>query len=75
MIAEQIHRYPRWISWPIELLAALGVIATLAMFGRDLLRYLVVLETGALIQPSSRVFHSCPSSTWRSTASGAPIAS
>jgi hypothetical protein len=47
MIAEQIHRYPRWISWPIELLSTLGVIVTLAMFGRDLLRYLWFRNQGA----------------------------
>jgi hypothetical protein len=40
MIAEQIHRYPRWITWPVELLATLGVVAALALFARDLLRYL-----------------------------------
>jgi len=40
MIAEQLHRYPRWITWPIELFATLGVGAALVLFGRDLLRYL-----------------------------------
>jgi hypothetical protein len=40
MIAEQVHRYPRWITWPIELFATLGVVAALALVGRDLLRYM-----------------------------------
>src|SRR5215211_6590484 len=40
MVSEQVYRYPRWVTWPIELLSALIVVATLARFGRDLLRYL-----------------------------------
>jgi hypothetical protein len=47
MIAEQIHRYPRWITWPIELLATMGVGAALLLFGRDLLRYLWFRNQGA----------------------------
>jgi hypothetical protein len=47
MIAEQIHRYPRWITWPIELLATLGVGAALLLFGRDLLRYAWFVNRGA----------------------------
>jgi hypothetical protein len=47
MIAEQIHRYPRWITWPIELFATLGVGAALLLFGRDLLRYLWFRNQGA----------------------------
>lgn len=40
MVVEQVHRYPRWITWPIELSSALAVTAALASFGRDLFRYL-----------------------------------
>jgi len=40
MVSEQVYRYPRWVTWPIELLSALIVVATLVRFGRDLLRYL-----------------------------------
>lgn len=40
MVSEQIHRYPRWLSVPIELICTLAVVATLAQFGRDLLRFL-----------------------------------
>ena len=47
MIAEQIYRYPRWITWPIELFATLGVGAALLLFGRDLLRYLWFKNQGA----------------------------
>jgi hypothetical protein len=47
MIAEQIHRYPRWITWPIELFATLGVGTALLLFGRDLLRYLWFKNQGA----------------------------
>jgi hypothetical protein len=37
MVVEQIHRYPRWITWLIELLCFLAVGAALLQFGRDLL--------------------------------------
>jgi hypothetical protein len=47
MIAEQVHRYPRWITWPIELFCTLGLALTLALFGRDLLRYLWFKNHGA----------------------------
>jgi hypothetical protein len=47
MIAEQIHRYPRWITWPIELFATLAVGAALLLFGSDLLRYLWFKNQGA----------------------------
>src|SRR5262249_35747983 len=40
MVAEQIHRYPRWITWPVELITALAVGAATIRFGIDLLRYL-----------------------------------
>ena len=33
MVTEQIHRYPRWIIWPIELLCTLGVGAGVLLFG------------------------------------------
>jgi hypothetical protein len=47
MVTEQIHRYPRWISWPIELLSTCGVVAALAIVARDLLRYLWFRNGGA----------------------------
>src|SRR3712207_4653187 len=40
MVAEQIHRYPRWITWAIDLLAFLAVGAALPLFSRDLLALL-----------------------------------
>lgn len=40
MVSEQVHRYPRWITWPVELFCALGAALLLARFGRDLLRVL-----------------------------------
>jgi hypothetical protein len=40
MVAEQIHRYPRWIVWLFELLSFLAVGIALARFGRDLLMLL-----------------------------------
>lgn len=40
MIAEQIHRYPRWITWLIELLSTLAVGIALVRFARDLLMLL-----------------------------------
>jgi hypothetical protein len=40
MVAEQIHRYPRWIIWAIDLLAFLAVGAALLLFSRDLLALL-----------------------------------
>ena len=40
MVAEQIHRYPRWITWLIELLSFLAVGAALLRFSRDLLMLL-----------------------------------
>jgi hypothetical protein len=36
MDVEQVHRYPRWISWLIELLAFAAVAAALLRFCRDL---------------------------------------
>src|SRR5690242_231864 len=39
MVAEQIHRYPRWIRWPIELLCTATVLIASILAGRDLLRY------------------------------------
>jgi hypothetical protein len=55
MIAEQTHRYPRWLTWPVELLSMLGVVATLALFGRDLLRYLWFRNHGADTALFSRI--------------------
>ena len=40
MVVEQVHRYPRWLRWPIELLCTLAVVVAAVRFGRDLLRYL-----------------------------------
>lgn len=40
MVAEQIHRYPRWITWLIELLSTLAVGIALVRFARDLLMLL-----------------------------------
>jgi hypothetical protein len=40
MVSEQVYRYPRWVTWPIEGLSALVVVVALVRFGRDLLRYL-----------------------------------
>ena len=40
MVAEQIHRYPRWITWPIDLLSFLAVGAALLLFSRDLMALL-----------------------------------
>src|SRR3712207_1378623 len=40
MVSEQIHRYPRWITWLIELFTAIGVTIAMLRFARDLLRYL-----------------------------------
>lgn len=40
MVVEQVYRYPRWVTWPIELLSTLMVVAALLRFGRDILRYL-----------------------------------
>jgi hypothetical protein len=37
---EKVHRYPRPISWSIELLTALVVALALLLLGRDLLRFL-----------------------------------
>ena len=37
MLAEQIHRYPRWITWLFELVSFLAVGLALARFARDLL--------------------------------------
>src|SRR6266545_5244622 len=37
MVAEQIHRYPRWITWAIDLLGFLAVGAALLLFSRDLM--------------------------------------
>jgi hypothetical protein len=40
MVAEQIHRYPRWITWALDLLSFLAVGAALLLFSRDLLSLL-----------------------------------
>jgi hypothetical protein len=40
MVAEQIHRYPRWITWALDLLSFLAVGAALLLFGRDLMTLL-----------------------------------
>jgi hypothetical protein len=40
MVAEQIHRYPRWITWALELLSFLAVGAALLLFSRDLMALL-----------------------------------
>src|SRR5436190_24339741 len=37
MVVEQVHRYPRWITWLIELLSAGIVVLALLRFSRDLL--------------------------------------
>ena len=39
MVAEQTHRYPRWITFSIEVLCAMLVAAAALLAGRDLLRY------------------------------------
>src|SRR3982751_6801628 len=40
MVAEQIHRYPRWLTWALDLLSFLAVGAALLLFSRDLLALL-----------------------------------
>lgn len=40
MVSEHVHRYPRWITWPIEVLCTLGAGIVFARSGRDLLRML-----------------------------------
>ncbi len=40
MVAEQIHRYPRWITWALDLLAFLAVGAALLLFSRDFMALL-----------------------------------
>ncbi|HEU5100390.1 MAG TPA: hypothetical protein VFU22_15285 [Roseiflexaceae bacterium] len=40
MVVEQIHRYPRWITWALDLLSFLAVGAALLLFSRDLLSLL-----------------------------------
>ena len=40
MVAEQIHRYPRWITWALDLLSFLAVGAALLLFSRDLMALL-----------------------------------
>src|SRR5262245_62029427 len=40
MVAEHIHRYPRWITWAIDLLSVLTVGAALLLFSRDLMNLL-----------------------------------
>lgn len=40
MTPEQLHRYPRRLRWPLELLCAAMVVVAMALFGRQLLRYL-----------------------------------
>ena len=40
MVAEQIHRYPRWITWALDLLSFLAVGAALLSFSRDSLALL-----------------------------------
>lgn len=56
MLSEQIHRYPRWIVWLIELLCTLSVVLGLIRFGRDLLRYLWFLRGG----PDTSFFRRVP---------------
>ncbi|NOK63019.1 MAG: hypothetical protein GFH27_549319n65 [Chloroflexi bacterium AL-W] len=40
MVVEQVHSYPRWIRWSIELLCTAIVLVTAFFAGRDILRYL-----------------------------------
>jgi hypothetical protein len=40
MVAEQIHRYPRWITWALDLLSFLAVGAALLLFSRDFMTLL-----------------------------------
>src|SRR4029078_8709937 len=40
MVAEQIHRYPRGITWALDLLSFLAVGAALLLFSRDLMALL-----------------------------------
>src|SRR5215207_5674964 len=40
MVAEQIYRYPRWITWALDLLSFLAVGAALLLFSRDLMTLL-----------------------------------
>ncbi len=40
MVAEQIHRYPRWLTWALDLLSFLAVGAALLLFSRDLMALL-----------------------------------
>src|SRR5215212_695394 len=40
MVAEQIHRYPRWITWALDLLSFLAVGAALLLFSRNLMTLL-----------------------------------
>jgi hypothetical protein len=40
MVAEQTHRYPRWMTWLIELLCAVLVTVAAVLVARDVLRYL-----------------------------------
>ena len=37
MVAEQVHRYPRWIVWLFEVLSALAIFIALLQLGRALL--------------------------------------
>jgi hypothetical protein len=37
MVAEQIYRYPRWITWALDFLSFLAVGAALLLFSRDLM--------------------------------------
>ena len=40
MVAEQIHRYPRWLTWAIDFLGFLAVGAALLLFSRNLMALL-----------------------------------
>ena len=33
MVAEQVHRYPRWIVWLFEVLSALAIFIALLQLG------------------------------------------
>jgi len=53
MVVEQVHRYPRWITWLIEFLSFLTVGAAMLQFGRDLLLLLwrtLGLDTSLMAQ-------------------------
>ena len=39
MVVEQVHSYPRWMRWSIEVLCTIIVLFTAFFAGRDILRY------------------------------------